>query len=194
MTLIPFTTIANYDEDFIWFGREKNLTPSEMETSHLYNCVRMLWNHYMDVKVPGGKRYISIHGDDIDYHKEAMYHFINELRTREREGYIDCGLRIMCSRFEGIEDSRPLARVFVEHATKWYNLKVIYRMGEPYDLIDFPETHSDLPSNESPFVDHVPNPLNIKLWCRDWQYDIDPLSWDLMVGRWFNEVKEVYDD
>lgn len=81
----------------------------------------------------------------------------------------------------------------VEFCTKWYELFLLRDDGPGKDLglysIHF--GHLDTAARHlqvSAFVDHVPNPVAVRLFARQNGYEIDELAWDLISGRWQNEA------
>lgn len=75
--------------------------------------------------------------------------------------------------------------ITVAATSKWYKLYKLFSNGKVGE-VDFPE---DCPANESPFVDHVPNPNAVIQFCNANGYYLDPLALELLVGRWTLEVK-----
>lgn len=84
-----------------------------------------------------------------------------------------------------------LPTVTVELYVKWYELyliapqvdgrKSIYKIG-------LDELDECRPDGVSAYVDHVPNPKVVKLFAQRNGFEIDELAWDLIVGRWQNDV------
>lgn len=81
--------------------------------------------------------------------------------------------------------------VTVELAEKWYGLILVppesARGWEPME-VSFPDGDGVIPS----FVDHVPNPVIVKLWAEKMNYYLDEIAYELMVGRWEIEVRGAY--
>jgi len=80
--------------------------------------------------------------------------------------------------------------VTVENYLKWYTLQVVLKDGTVEEL-NFPEME-DKPEGEQCFVDHVPNPRAVEKMAHRLGLYIDPQSLDMMIGRWFFEVEDIY--
>ena len=72
------------DPNFFWQTQEGDIVhPSEMTTWHLFNCLRMIWNHTvrLDYRIHPYRRYRN-----IDWPREQIYRAIqnlfNELMNR----------------------------------------------------------------------------------------------------------------
>lgn len=59
------------------------------------------------------------------------------------------------------------------------------------EAMPFPDEPEFCPG-ESPYVDHVPNPRVVAAWARSKGYDIDPLAYEMMIGRWEIEARNNY--
>ncbi len=83
--------------------------------------------------------------------------------------------------------------VTVEQYEKWYSIFVVQRIHDDCTIEEHPFP-SDMKycKGESPFVDHVPNPRVIMRWAAEQKMEIDPLSLELMIGRWHLEATEDY--
>jgi hypothetical protein len=94
-------------------------------------------------------------------------------------------------------EPRNRAIVTVELYCKWYGLYLIAALGHVKPL-DFPN-ESTLPRfatyrRGSYYVDHVPNPAAVKMMCEQHGWDLDPLAFELIVGRWAVEVMNKYNE
>lgn len=81
----------------------------------------------------------------------------------------------------------------VEFYVKWYELFLITQNEARFLVIEsvhFGFLEDICPSGISASVDHVPNPLVVRLFSRQNGYEIDELAEDLIKGRWQNEVVE----
>lgn len=81
---------------------------------------------------------------------------------------------------------RPL--VTVAFKTKWYGLTILHPEGGSEE-VPFPDEFTR-GVDGSPYLDHVPNPAHVASWAKRMGYDVDPLSWELIVGRWQIEYRE----
>jgi hypothetical protein len=75
--------------------------------------------------------------------------------------------------------------VTVENYVKWYGLHLVHP-GDRIEEVVFPD--DDPGENGCYFVDHVPNPVSVAKMARRLGYTIDPMSYEMMVGRWEIEV------
>ena len=85
----------------------------------------------------------------------------------------------------GQPSDRPV--ISVELDPTWYCLQIIHPDGQ-VEQVPFPTVDGQTPS----YVGHVPNPRAVEAWAEEQGYDIDILSYELMIGRWTIEVKEEY--
>jgi hypothetical protein len=85
--------------------------------------------------------------------------------------------------------------VTVELYVKWYSLHVIRRIGDEFVIeeVPFPDDIEFCKSNESAFVDHVPNPRVVARWATANGHVVDELAMELMIGRWEIEAQNNYD-
>jgi hypothetical protein len=74
--------------------------------------------------------------------------------------------------------------VTVENYVKWYGIHLVHPGGR-IEEVPFPD---DTPDIGSYFVDHVPNPDSVAKMARRLGYEVDPMSYEMMVGRWEIEV------
>jgi hypothetical protein len=85
----------------------------------------------------------------------------------------------------------------VNYCAKWYafalSTKISDTSGKTITVVHFSELE-DYCGNNVPYVDHVPNPVVVQRMCDAKGWDIDDLSFELMVGRWALEVKGEYND
>lgn len=85
--------------------------------------------------------------------------------------------------------------VCVEFYSKWYSVYIVFpdraNNDRPGAIVEYAYPH-DCPDGESPFLDHVPNPKAIAKFAQEHGCLIDPLSWELMVGRWEIEYHNRY--
>jgi hypothetical protein len=84
----------------------------------------------------------------------------------------------------------------VEHHTKWYELYLVrWDPHEPegtedtVDLFRVYKIHYGFlekvcPPGVSPYLDHAPNPLCVRLFARRNGYHLDELGFELITGRW----------
>lgn len=79
-------------------------------------------------------------------------------------------------------------RLFVAYYVKWYCFELEHWNGEPRETLDFGCLEEHCGPNESPYVDHVPNPAVVERMCEARGWEIDELSHELMIGRWELEV------
>ena len=76
---------ANYalDKTWRWKDRKHNFYyPKDMETSHLFNTLKMIWNHTMPVKVGIYNAYTFPAFYTDAYMKQAIKHLTIELAKR----------------------------------------------------------------------------------------------------------------
>jgi hypothetical protein len=81
--------------------------------------------------------------------------------------------------------------LFVEDETKWYRLYLRGPNGV-VTTIQMSELETYCKSDESPFCDHVPNPMPVQRMCRHFGWEIDERSLEVMIGRWELEVRNNY--
>lgn len=81
-------------------------------------------------------------------------------------------------------DPNPHPILTVELSTKWYELYLIQPDGK-VEGVFFPTS-----DKYTSFVDHVPNPIVVQEYAAAKGYYLDELAFDLIVGRWYNEVKD----
>ena len=87
--------------------------------------------------------------------------------------------------------------VTVEMYLKWYGLCVIKQVVHDEVIIEqhpFPDDPEFCKPDESPYVDHVPNPKVVARWAAKMGFNIDVLAWEMMVGRWHDEALGEYGD
>lgn len=73
-------------EPFKWkTSRDEHIPVASMETRHLFNTVRMIWNHTMprDAALEPYRRYAFGPFYTPEYMKAAIYHIMRELKTRQ---------------------------------------------------------------------------------------------------------------
>lgn len=87
------------------------------------------------------------------------------------------------------ERTRPL--LTVEFYVKWYTLCLVFQDGS-VKTVGYDELEPYTPNNEAAYVDHVPNPSSVKNFAEKKNYDLDELAYELIVGRWAIEVKELF--
>lgn len=92
------------------------------------------------------------------------------------------GIQLAFSSNFDIPNSSPV--LTVELSNKWYELYLIYPDGK-IESVFFPTSEKD-----TSFVDHVPNPRVVQEYARKKGYWIDDLALELIVGRWFTEVRD----
>lgn len=84
--------------------------------------------------------------------------------------------------------------VAVSYMTKWYGL-ILHDDSGYSRTVPFPDDPRDAdPQGGAAFVDHTPNPRVVARWASRMGYKIDPLAWELMIGRWETEQTDRYDD
>ena len=71
----------------------------------------------------------------------------------------------------------------VELYVKWYTLYLVHP-DERIEEVLYPLNG---------FVDHVPKPAAVFDFAKENGYDIEPLAWEMIVGRWEIDVRENYD-
>lgn len=87
-------------------------------------------------------------------------------------------------------DVQPRAYPMLTLSTdqKWYKLYLIQLDGDgvdevvPVSFMDLDDL--ELPLCESPFLDHAPNPVAIKMLCEQNGWHMGPIGWELICGRW----------
>lgn len=84
--------------------------------------------------------------------------------------------------------------VTVEMYSKWYGLFVV-RVG--YDEITieeypFPDDLEFCAGNQTPFLDHAPNPVVVARWATKNGFYVDDVAMEMMIGRWEREYHENY--
>jgi len=73
-------------EVFVWLTQTGQKIPvDQMGTSHLFNSLRMIWNHTAPatMQLPGG-RYDGVQRWPVAYRQRAVAEFIRELATRPK--------------------------------------------------------------------------------------------------------------
>jgi hypothetical protein len=75
----------------------------------------------------------------------------------------------------------------VENYCKWYSLFLVHPDGR-VEQIPFPG-EGYCKSDESPYADHVPNPVVVQRFAERHGYVIDERAFEVMVGRWHLEAK-----
>ena len=88
------------------------------------------------------------------------------------------------------EGERGEPTLTVELYSKWYYLYLVDPSGLVTE-IDFPDDET-CPEGESPYADHVPNPRAVSAWAEKMGYDVNPLAFEMIVGRWEIEIKIRY--
>ncbi len=86
-----------------------------------------------------------------------------------------------------------LPTITVDASEKWYRLFAMLPDGTVRE-IDFC-TELDEPrfcGDESAYCDHVPNPVAVQRYALTYGYEIDPLAFEIMVGRWEIEYHSRY--
>lgn len=78
--------------------------------------------------------------------------------------------------------------VCVELCNKWYSICLFY--PDKGYVVDFAFPLDAC--GEAPFLDHAPNPRAIDQAAKEHGWLIDPLSWELMIGRWETEYHDRY--
>lgn len=81
--------------------------------------------------------------------------------------------------------------ITVELYEKWYGLFIVHRDGS-VEKIPFPDEPEYCHSDESPYVDHVPNPKVVARYAQINDYHVDNLAIELIVGRWEIQAKNRY--
>lgn len=81
--------------------------------------------------------------------------------------------------------------VTVEFYEKWYGLAIVQPSGS-VEEVAFPDEPEFCRGDESPYADHVPNPRVVAAWARAKGYAIDPLAYEMMIGRWEIEARNNY--
>lgn len=77
----------------------------------------------------------------------------------------------------------------VEMVSKWYYLCLVHPDNPMPEELSF----GRLESFASPHaVDHCPNPKAVEAYAHDKGYLLDDIGFDLIVGRWRREVKEIW--
>lgn len=82
--------------------------------------------------------------------------------------------------------------VKVPFESKWYGLD-IHRPNGEVDEVEFPDME-DYDRLGPPYLDHAPNPRHVYRWALSKGYRIDPLSLELIIGRWEIEYGNSYAD
>lgn len=96
---------------------------------------------------------------------------------------------VLCMNYEWIT---PV--LTIEFCTKWYELFLIIRDkddAKDYSFrgysIHFGHLEDVCPEDVSPYLDHAPNPLCVRLFAARNGYHLDDLADELITGRWQNE-------
>lgn len=76
--------------------------------------------------------------------------------------------------------------ITVENYLKWYDVYLVHPSGE-VSKIDLYLVERRL-GGETVWADHVPNPKAINETARFFGWDIDPISYELIVGRWVTTI------
>jgi hypothetical protein len=86
----------------------------------------------------------------------------------------------------------PMKIVKVSLEEKWYGLLLQHSNGH-VEEIPFPDmgNYSKL---GSPYIDHTPNPRHVAFWAAQEGYRLDPVSFELLVGRWMLECTTQFED
>jgi hypothetical protein len=74
------------DSEYRWLAKNgRKLLPSEMETSHLFYVIRMIWNNSMpeDAKIEPYVKYTDILEWTPKYVKDSLTNIIEELKSRK---------------------------------------------------------------------------------------------------------------
>jgi len=78
--------------------------------------------------------------------------------------------------------------LYVTHDLKWYEFALELPDGN-LTTVEFDELEAYAAGlGVSPYVDHVPNPIVVGRMCDARGWDIDPISHELMIGRWVLEA------
>jgi hypothetical protein len=102
--------------------------------------------------------------------------------------------KLMSMRGKPLVLSAPYAWVTpvltVEFHTKWYEIFLIDKEGGRLVVysVNFGYLDDVCPPGMSPYVDHVPNPICVKLLARRKGFELDELAENLITGRWQDEV------
>lgn len=80
--------------------------------------------------------------------------------------------------------------ISVELYDKWYNLQLIHT-DLTVKSINFPELNLFYDS-EPNVCDHCPNPKTVREFANRNNFQIDNLAYELIVGRWNIEYRELY--
>lgn len=83
---------------------------------------------------------------------------------------------------------KTMSVVTVENYLKWYELYVVHPDGR-CEAAPFPD--DNLIVDQSPCMDHVPNPNYVVLWANRQGYAVDSRSIEIIAGRWFQEAKQL---
>jgi hypothetical protein len=77
----------------------------------------------------------------------------------------------------------------VELYTKWYELFLVKKEWGDLVLysVHFGHLEDVCPADVSPFLDHCPNPLCVRLFAARNDFHLDELADELITGRWQNE-------
>jgi hypothetical protein len=81
----------NIDRTFTWRTSDGcHIAPRDMETRHIVNTLRMIWNHLCppERRIPGGRSYVveSITGRGADYLRTAVRALLSEAESRQDLG------------------------------------------------------------------------------------------------------------
>lgn len=79
----------------------------------------------------------------------------------------------------------------VRHVEKWYGLVLVSVSGNLIP-VKFDELEAYCPKSESPFRDHVPNPVAVINMVNANKWQISVLAMELIIGRWELEYNERY--
>lgn len=84
--------------------------------------------------------------------------------------------------------------ITVENYSKWYDLYVVYPDGTVQAIDYYNSVEPNVESNgESSILDHTFNPLYVKRIAKFFNYQIDHVSLETIIGRWILEYRNEFD-
>jgi hypothetical protein len=80
----------------------------------------------------------------------------------------------------------------MENYVKWYYLHLIRPDGTVEELSFEPLSDTSAHMSESPYCDHVPNPVVVQRLAHERNWHLDPNALEMIIGRWELEVRDNY--
>jgi hypothetical protein len=98
-------------------------------------------------------------------------------RSAEMRHYSPRGFQLVY-----IGDRRTQPIITCENYSKWYDLFVV-TLDSSVETLDFSRLES-ICHDDTPYVDHAPNPIVIMRLAKLIGYSVDEQSYEMMIGRW----------